>query len=241
MTARHANEPQHPDEVLQRLTELFAPVRALVLDFDGLLADSEPFHFKAYNQAFERYGHSLDPEEYWVEFTSRGTGIQGEIERHNLQLPVSPDTLRQEKFEAYSGFCNSGAIPLFPAAQRFLQLAGRHYRLAIASGSWEHDIRAILEHAGAAGQVQTILGKSPGTRQEKPAPDIFLHAAEELGLAPAECLVIEDALKGLAAARGAGMPCLIVRNALNLKIDFSGTDLVVPNLESVVGFLEHKA
>lgn len=240
MSGHSANEPRDPAEIRKRLESLFAPVRALVLDFDGLLADSEPFHYKAYNQAFERYGHSLDPEEYWVEFTSKGTGIQGEIERHNLKLPVSPETLRQEKFEAYSHFCNSGAIPLFPPAKEFLNLAGKHYRLAIASGSWEHDIRAILKHAGAEGQVETILGKSPGERKEKPAPDIFLKAAEVLGLAPGECLVIEDALKGLAAARDAGMPCLIVRNPLNLNIDFSATDLVVPNLETVVAFLRQK-
>lgn len=235
------NEPKDPQEINARLRALLTPIEALVLDFDGLLADSEPFHYKAYNAVFERYGHSLDPDEYWVEFTSKGTGIQGEINRHNLQLAASVDTIRQEKFVEYSRFCNSGAIPLFPAAQRFLELAKNRFTLAIASGSWEHDIRAILEHAGATGLVTTILGKAPDQRLEKPAPDIFIAAATTLNLPPERCLVIEDALKGLNAARGAGMPCLIVRNALNKGIDFSETDLVIPDLDYLVTYLERQA
>ncbi len=235
------NEPKNPQEINDRLRALLAPIEALVLDFDGLLADSEPYHYKAYNTVFERYGHTLDPDEYWVEFTSKGTGIQGEIDRHNLELPASVNTIRQEKFKEYSEFCNSGAIPLFPAAQRFLKLAKERFTLAIASGSWEHDIRAILKHAGAEGLVTTMLGKAPDKRREKPAPDIFIEAATTLDLPPDRCLVIEDALKGLNAARGAGMPCLIVRNKLNMGIDFSETDLVIPDLDHLVTHLEQKA
>ncbi|QPJ62232.1 MAG: HAD family phosphatase [Candidatus Nitronauta litoralis] len=234
------NEPKDPQVICSRLGTLLKPVEALVLDFDGLLADSEPFHFKAYNTVFERYGHSLDPDEYWVEFTSKGTGIQGEIDRHNLELPASVNTIRQEKFKEYSDFCNNGAIPLFPAAQRFIELAKKRFTLAIASGSWEHDIRAILKHADADGLVTTILGKAPDKRREKPAPDIFIEAASILNLPPEKCLVIEDALKGLNAAREAGMPCLIVRNKLNMKIDFSETDLVIPDLDHLVTHLEQK-
>ena len=59
------NEPDSPSSIDERLTGLLSNIDGLVLDFDGLLADSEPYHFKAYNTVFERYGHSLDPEEYW--------------------------------------------------------------------------------------------------------------------------------------------------------------------------------
>ncbi len=241
MTSFSENEPQDPAELNARLSALLAPIEALILDFDGLLADSEPYHYKAYNTVFERYGHTLDPDEYWVEFTSKGTGIQGEIDRHNLKLAASVDTIRQEKFVEYSRFCNSGAIPLFPAAQRFLELAKARFTLAIASGSWEHDICAILNHAGAADIVTTILGKAPDKRREKPAPDIFLEAANALQFKPERCLVIEDALKGLNAARDAGMPCLIIRNKLNMGIDFSETDLVLPNLDFLAAYLEQQA
>lgn len=222
--------------IKNKLDALLNSCKGVILDFDGLIADSEPFHYKAYNTVFERYGHSLDPDEYWVEFTSKGKGIQGEIERYNLKLDVSPTTMREEKFELYSQFCRNGEIPLFPSARRFMEALRTRFKVAIASGSWEHDIRAILEHAEAQHLVQTILGKAPGKRREKPHPDIFLQAAEELGLPPRECMVVEDALKGLQAAKEAGMPCVIVLNPLNRDIDFTGADLVVSSLDE---FLAH--
>ncbi len=217
----------------EKLHSILSTCEGFVLDFDGLIADSEPFHYKAYNQVFEKYGHSLDPEEYWVEFTSKGTGIQGEIERHNLKLNVTPQVMRQEKFEAYTRFCESGEISLFPDAREFLELLGKKYKVAIASGSWEHDIRSILRHSQAENLVQIILGKSPKTRREKPFPDIFLEAAKELNLDPSRCVVVEDALKGLYAAHQAKMPCIIIRNPLNESIDFSKADVILPNLKEL--------
>lgn len=219
-----------------RMESLLTPCEGVILDFDGLIADSEPFHYKAYNAVFERYGHTLDPDEYWVEFTSKGKGIQGEIERHNLKLDATPEAMREQKFEIYSQFCRNGDIPLFPDARRFMEALQARFKVAIASGSWAHDIQAILEHAGAQHLVETILGKAPGKRREKPYPDIFLQAAEELGLPPGKCLVVEDALKGLNAAQEAGMPCVIVLNPLNRNIDFTGADLVVSGLDE---FLTH--
>lgn len=227
---------QVTNDLKTRIADLTRKCEGVILDFDGLIADSEPFHYKAYNTVFERYGHSIDPDEYWVEFTSKGKGIKGEIERYDLKLDVTPEAMREEKFELYSQFCNNGDIKLFPDAIRFLEAVTARFKVAIASGSWDHDIRAILDHGKAGHMVQTILGKSPGTRREKPAPDIFLQAAEQLGLEPQRCFVVEDALKGLQAAKDAGMPCVIVLNPLNQNIDFSGADVVVSSLAE---FLDH--
>jgi len=217
----------------QTLKTLLDRCEAVILDFDGLIADSEPFHYRAYNEVFERYGHSIDAEEYWVEITSKGKGIQGEIERYNLKLDVKPEEMRQQKFEIYSRFCQNGDIKLFPEAKQFIESLKGRFKVAIASGSWAHDIRAILKNENADSLVQTILGKEP-PRPEKPSPDIFLEAAQELNLPPAKCVVVEDALKGLTAARDAGMFCIIVRNRLNQNIDFTGADLI---LESLSEFL----
>ena len=73
-----------------KLHSLINNAKAAILDFDGLLADSEPYHYKAYNEVFEKYGHTLDKDEYWIEWTSKGKGIAGEIERHNLKLSIDP-------------------------------------------------------------------------------------------------------------------------------------------------------
>jgi HAD superfamily hydrolase (TIGR01509 family) len=226
-------------ERIQKLEALLERCEGVVLDFDGLIADSEPFHYRAYNEVFERYGHTLDPEEYWMEFTSKGKGIQGEIERYNLKLDVKPEEMRQQKFEIYSRFCQNGDIKLFPEAKQFIQKLNGRFKVAIASGSWAHDICAILKNENADSLIQTILGKDP-PRPEKPSPDIFLEAAQELGLPPEKCVVVEDALTGLNAAHEAGMACIIVRNRLNQNIDFPGADILLESLSEFLPSLDSR-
>lgn len=221
----------------KKLHTLLTQSKATIFDFDGLLADSEPYHYQAYNEVFERYGHTLDKDEYWVEWTSKGKGIAGEIERHNLKLDVDPLDLRKQKFEVYSRFCQSGEIKLFPLAQTMAETLSANHKLAIASGSWGKDIRSILENASALSLFPVILGKESAAR-EKPHPDIFLNAAEKLGCAPSECFVLEDALKGLHAAKEAGIPCIILRNELNRNIDFEGAELIFDSLEDFVSALK---
>ena len=219
-----------------KLHTLFKNSKAAILDFDGLLADSEPFHYKAYNEVFERYGHTLDKKEYWMEWTSKGKGIAGEIERHNLKLDVDPVELRKQKFEVYTQFCESGEIKLFPDAIDLVKKLASNHKLAIASGSWATDIRHILRNAGALELFPVILGKESAKR-EKPFPDIFLNAAEKLGCSPAECFVLEDALKGLNAANEADIPCIILQNELNRNIDFKNAEMVFPSLADFVSAL----
>jgi HAD superfamily hydrolase (TIGR01509 family) len=220
-----------------KLHTLLENSKAAILDFDGLLADSEPFHYKAYNEVFERYGHTLDKKEYWVEWTSKGKGIAGEIDRHKLKLDVDPIDLRKQKFEVYTQFCESGEIKLFPDSATLIEQLSLRHKLAIASGSWATDIRHILRNAGALDLVPVILGKESAKR-EKPFPDIFLNAAKKLGCLPEECFVLEDALKGLNAAKEAGIPCIILQNELNRNIDFKSAEMVFPSLADFVSALQ---
>ena len=84
--------------------------------------------------------------------------------------------------------------------------------------------------------VPVILGKE-SSKREKPFPDIFLNAAKKLGYLPAECFVLEDALKGLNAANEAGIPCIILQNELNRNIDFKDAEMVFPSLADFVSAL----
>ena len=178
-----------PSSQLTKIKPLLKKSGGVIFDFDGLLADSEPYHYLAYNEVFQRYGHSLDKDEYWVEWTSKGKGIAGEIDRHNLHLEVDPIQLRQQKFEVYSQYCQKGAIRLFPESLEIIELLKASYPVAIASGSWKHDIRAILKNAGAEHLFDKILGKE-AAKKEKPHPEIFLNAAKALQCPASQCIVI---------------------------------------------------
>jgi len=213
----------------EKLKSLLKKTNGVIFDFDGVLADSEPYHYLAYNKIFEKYGHSLNKSEYWVEWTSKGQGIAGEIERHNLNLDVEPIKLREQKFEVYSKYCQNGDIKLFPEAIKVVRQLKANLPVAIASGSWEHDTRAILKNSDAGYLFDNILGKESATK-EKPHPDIFINAAKSLLCPTSQCMVIEDALKGLIAAKAANMSCIIILNQLNQNIDFSEADLVFHSL-----------
>ena len=222
---------------LTKIKTLLTKSSCVIFDFDGLLADSEPFHYLAYNEVFQKYGHSLNKDEYWVEWTSKGKGIAGEIDRHKLNLKVDPIQLRQQKFDAYSQYCQNGDIKLFPESIEIVELLKASYPVAIASGSWKHDIDPILSNNHAEHLFDKILGKE-SAKKEKPHPEIFLNAAKALKCHPSKCIVIEDALKGLSASKAAGMHCIIIRNQLNQNIDFIGADLIFSSLSNFLTILK---
>lgn len=212
----------------ERFIEIMSAARAVVFDFDNVLVDSEPYHFRAYEGVFAGYGHALDREEYWREWTSKGGGAEGEISRHGLDL--DPAAIRAGKDPVYSAFCRSGEIPLFPAARELVDLlADRGKRLAIASGSYSRDVRALLRAHGLADRFEAIVGKDD-SKLLKPDPAPYLIAAGRLALPPGSCVAVEDAEKGVASARGAGMPVIVVETEVTGGLGIAGADLHLGSL-----------
>jgi HAD superfamily hydrolase (TIGR01509 family) len=206
--------------------------KGFILDFDGFLADSERYHYLSYTEVFARYGHKIDETEYYKYWTSLGHGAKGEIERHNLDL--DPMAIREEKVPIFSRYCRNGSIRLFPEANELLQVLNATGKtLAIASGSFAPDILAVLENAGVDDCFEAILGSDtiPGI---KPAPDVFLKALEVIGMEAADCVVFEDAEKGMSAAIEAGIPVVIVLTEQTKGFDFSRADLVADSLAELV-------
>jgi HAD superfamily hydrolase (TIGR01509 family) len=210
---------------LSILKNLLERADGVLFDFDGVLADSEKYHFLSYREIFARHGHQVDEKEYYKYWTSLGMGAKGEIDRYGLDL--DPVKIKEEKIPLFTGYCEDGSIGLFPEAEEILRLfAGTGKRLAVASGSSSTDIKAILKNAGYKGFFKTIVG-SDIVPVLKPEPDVFLYAAEKIGVPPGRCLVLEDAEKGLYSAINAGIPVVIIRTKETRDFDFSRADMVV--------------
>jgi len=198
--------------------------RVVIFDFDGVLVDSERFHFETYNAVFQKYGHTLDETEYYKYWTSLGLGPKGEIERHGLAL--DPQRIRDEKRPIFSEYCRNGTIRFFPEAHEVVEILRQAGKvLTIASGSVSADIEAILKNEGLADAFAAIVG-SDTVSALKPAPDIFLAALDAVGATPNEAIVFEDAEKGVGSAIAAGIPVVVVRTKETLGIDFSAADVV---------------
>jgi len=234
----HTKKPhsQDPEERKGLFRRLLSGRRAVMFDFDGVIADSEYYHFLAYREVFLRlHGHTLNPEEYWIHWSSKGEGIPGEVRRHGLR-GVDPEVIKEERDLIFFEHCRAGHISLFEGAVDLMKsVEAQGFKTAIASNSRREWIEAILETNGVAYRPPFMIGKTPDVKP-KPAPDIFVKAAREMEEDPESCLVFEDAEKGLEAAHAAGITCIIIRNNLNRGIAFSDADLVVPSHEELLSF-----
>jgi HAD superfamily hydrolase (TIGR01509 family) len=119
-----------------------------------------------------------------------------------------------------------------PGALRLIKTLHGHRALAVASSSYERDVRCVLESVGITRFFDVLASKESAERL-KPHPDIFLYVARRLSMPPAQCLVLEDAQKGVLAAHAAGMPCIAVPNEFTRDNDFSKATRVVDSLADV--------
>lgn len=212
----------------ETLKQILAKTQAIVFDFDNIIVDSEPYHYAAYDAVFKRRGHEIDRDEYWLEWTSRGGGAEGEIERYDLDL--DPAQIRAEKDPIYAEYCRNGTVRPFPAALEIIGAFGRAgYMLAIASGSYESDIRAILSAHGIEQEFKAVVGKDRIART-KPHPETYLTACTKIGTAPDRCLAVEDAEKGIRSAKDAGMRVIVIETAITAGLPLDGADLKLADL-----------
>lgn len=225
-------DPSDPQR-LEKFKEL-TRARVMIFDFDGVLVDSERYHFETYSAVFRKYGHVIDETEYYKYWTSLGLGPRGEIDRY--QLPLDPKKIRDEKRPVFSEYCRNGTIRFFPEARDLvLRLVHAGKVLTIASGTVRPDIEAILKNEDLTDAFSAIAG-SDMVEAPKPAPDIFLHALKMVNASPREALVFEDAEKGVGSAKAAGIPVIVVRTKETEGIDFGNADLV---FDSHADLLDH--
>jgi len=221
--------------------------RALVLDCDGVLADTERYgHLVAFNQTFEEFGL---PVHWSVAEYREKVKIGGGKERlatlltpefiAAAGLPSDPGALQAEvakwharKTEIYTNLMDYGAVPARPGIARIVAEAlTAGWRVAVASTSAEVSVRATLRSAvgtDLAGRASVFAGDV--VAHKKPAPDIYLLALDSLALPASSVVVIEDSRNGLLAATGAGLTCVITVNDFTEAEDFSEAALVVSSL-----------
>jgi dihydroxyacetone kinase phosphoprotein-dependent L subunit len=220
---------------------------ALILDCDGVIADTERFgHLVAFNQTFEEFGL---PVRWSVAEYQEKLLIGGGKERMAslltpefiaaAGLPADADGQRaavaawhRRKTEIYLDLVASGAVPPRPGIARLVAAAlDAGWLVAVASTSAQASVQATLERAVGPDVAQSVrVFAGDIVPRKKPAPDIYVLALRELGVAAADAVVVEDSRNGLLAATGAGIACLVTVNDFTAGEDFSEAALVVTSL-----------
>jgi len=207
---------------------------AVLFDFDGVLVDTEWAIYQSWKRMFEAHGQHLPLEIYtrcigsdfatWSPKTHLEdlTGLA--FDWHDL------DARRQE--EILKDLTHEG--PMHGAVLALKTLNASGIPTAVVSSSSHHWVDGWLEKLGLTHHFQVIVCRGDAPRI-KPAPDLFLEAAKRLDVAPANCLVIEDSLNGLNAAKAAGMAVWIVPNRVTECLDFSQADRVFRSLAECAG------
>ncbi len=204
-------------------------IDAFIFDLDGLLADTERLHCRAYQKALLEHGAALDETAYCEHWVRSGKGIVDWIAAQKLDL--DPQALRRRKSEHYLDLLLSSLRPM-DGALELLERLHRKFKIALASSSYRDAIDGVLGGLGIARFFDAIVSGLDVPRV-KPAPDIFLKAAQDLGVAPADCLVLEDAEKGVIAAHRAGMRCVAVPNDYTRHHDFSKATRICASLHEI--------
>jgi HAD superfamily hydrolase (TIGR01509 family) len=177
--------------------------RAVIFDLDGVLADSEPWWNEIDKKLLAEYGVTYRGE-YHSNVLGVSYRIAVEFYKKAFHLSASTDELMRRRAEiAIDFFANR--VGLFPSAKEVLQeLRRMNLRLALATSSVSASARPFLDrHQLTAFFDVIVTGDEIG--RGKPAPDIYLRASDKLGVPANECLIIEDALSGIAAAKAANM------------------------------------
>ena len=204
-------------------------ITSIIFDLDGLLADTERLHCRAYQTALSEHGIRLSESDYAEHWVRCGKGIVDWVDMHRLDL--DPQALRLRKSEHYLALLRSSLRPMAGAVDLLNALHGMK-KIALASSSYRDAVDGVLTGLNIGHFFQVIVTGLDVPRV-KPAPDIFLKAASQLGAPPSQCLVLEDAEKGVMAAHYAGMRCIAVPNEHTRHHDFSKATRVCASLSEV--------
>jgi beta-phosphoglucomutase len=184
-------------------------IEAILFDMDGVIADTRLAHLETWGIFAREEGIAFDGDD-WIRRTfGRGNNeILPEIfpERNLTQAGI--DALAERKEEMFRQLFRAGGVPAVPGLHECVDaLRARGVRLAVGSSAPPKNVTCVLEVLGIADRFEVIVSSGDVARS-KPWPDIFLRCAELLQLDPARCLVLEDSLHGLEAARRAGSPAV---------------------------------
>jgi beta-phosphoglucomutase len=211
---------------------------AFIFDMDGVLIDSETFYTEMEQINFKQLGLNISHEEH-ITYQGTATDEMWKKIKAKHKVPYSIDELVK--------LTNDLTIPVFKNMEKMEPMSGvvnlldklksRKIPLALASSSFPEVIEIVLDKTGLRDYFDEIVN-SRMVGKSKPAPDIFLLAAQKLNVSPEKCIVIEDSTNGITAAKSAGMFCIAYNGPGAEHQDQSQADFIIQDYGVLSNFLQ---
>ena len=219
-------------------------IRAVLFDMDGLIVDTEPIHFKAFRAYMAQFGIDI-PESLMPQFIgyTEADNLRDLKQKYDIDAPL--EEMVANRGAIYLQLVKTEPLKVFPGFWELSEEARRRglEQAVVSSANAEQVtivLRRLFEDNPAKGSPETyfdaiITGEDITTN--KPAPDIYLLAAERLGLPSSECLAFEDTPPGVQSAASAGMTVIAVPNEYTRSLTFPGAMQVIDSLKDAAPFL----
>jgi HAD superfamily hydrolase (TIGR01509 family) len=222
-------------------------LRAVIFDFNGIIVDDEPIHFKLFQRVLGEEGITLTEKDYYARYLGfDDRGAFGAGYRDNGR-PLSEEKLAElvNRKAAYYQEAIRNHVTIFPGVKTLIADLAPRLPLAVASGALRDEIEAILSTAALL-QYFTAIVAAEDVARGKPEPEIFLKALARINarrgerdqINAADCLVIEDSKEGIKGARRAGMKCLAVTNSHPAELLKDASSVVESLTEVDLDFLK---
>jgi tRNA threonylcarbamoyl adenosine modification protein YeaZ len=205
------------------------PSKAVIWDMDGVIVNSASYHLRSWQEAFRPTGITFEDGYFWKTFGVSNadivTGLNLSLNQNEIQALI------KTKESIFRQMVSQGIEPLPGAIDLIIELKKRKISMAIASSAPLANIKCTLNTLGIRQYFRAVIGEEDVTRG-KPDPEVFLKAAEKLGVMPQKCVVVEDALQGIRAAKRAGMACIAVAGTYPAEA-LKEAELVISSLADI--------
>lgn len=208
-------------------------MKHIIFDNDGVLVDSEPVINAAAILGLAEYGVTAQPEDF-LPFVGAGEDryVGGVAEKYGVTYRVE---MKDRVHEIYHDLIQEKLRPHRGALELLEALSHRPGKVALASSSDHVKINASLRAAGIPADAFDIIVSGEEVPHKKPSPDIYLETVRRLGADTSECVVVEDAVNGVMAAKAAGMACVAVTTSFSeAQLREAGADYIVKGLSDIL-------
>lgn len=214
-------------------------LKAIIFDFDGIIADTEPVHLEAFRSILKDINISLSDEDYYTKYLAYDDRTLF-TEVLKFSNGESDDVLIQNLIHRKNDLVTrvfNEQVVLFPGFLNYLEEIKDRYLLAIGSGSLKSEITLVLEKFGIEGEFHVITA-ADNVVNCKPDPEVFLTCLKSLNkisrgdILSEECLVFEDSISGIRAAKSANMKCVAISNSYDERLLYEA-DVIVNGFEKL--------